>query len=203
MDSTTNLQMPYIMPSQAQKHVTHNEAIRLLDALVQLAVATRSQAEPPEEPQDGSRYIPASGATGDWQAWDWNIAYRADGAWMKLVPRPGWIVWVEDEQAALVWHDGEWRPLGAGTGGSGSSWLTGSVDPDAGDGADGDLYLQTAAGDEGLPGDVWLRADGEWSVIVSLRGADGDGSGDVAGPDGGVTGGEAAIFQGGSGKTIA
>lgn len=203
MDSTTNLQMPYIMPSQAQKHVTHNEAIRLLDALVQLAVATRSQAEPPEEPLDGSRYIPASGATGDWQAWDWNIAYRADGAWMKLVPRPGWIVWVEDEQAALVWHDGEWRPLGAGTGGDGSSWLTGSVDPDAGDGADGDLYLQTAAGDEGLPGDVWLRADGEWSVIVSLRGADGDGSGDVAGPDGGVTGGEAAVFQGGSGKTIA
>lgn len=32
MDSSPNLQLPYIMPSQAQKHVTHNEALRTLDA---------------------------------------------------------------------------------------------------------------------------------------------------------------------------
>ena len=28
MEQTANLQLPYIMPSQAQKHVTHNEAVR-------------------------------------------------------------------------------------------------------------------------------------------------------------------------------
>ena len=38
MDLTENLQIPYILPSQAQKHVTHNEAIKALDAVVQLAV---------------------------------------------------------------------------------------------------------------------------------------------------------------------
>lgn len=27
-ETTPNLILPYIMPSQAQKHVTHNEAIR-------------------------------------------------------------------------------------------------------------------------------------------------------------------------------
>lgn len=26
MDETPNLKLPYILPSQAQKHVTHNEA---------------------------------------------------------------------------------------------------------------------------------------------------------------------------------
>ena len=36
MENSANLQLPYIMPSQAQKHVTHNEAVRTLDALVQL-----------------------------------------------------------------------------------------------------------------------------------------------------------------------
>ncbi|MBB3144845.1 hypothetical protein FHS21_001246 [Phyllobacterium trifolii] len=42
--TTTNLKLPYIAPSQAQKHVTHNEAIRALDALVQLSVM-RPQTE--------------------------------------------------------------------------------------------------------------------------------------------------------------
>lgn len=34
MDQTSHLKLPYIAPSQAQKHVTHNEAIGALDALV-------------------------------------------------------------------------------------------------------------------------------------------------------------------------
>ena len=38
MDTTPNLGMQYILPSQAQKHVTHNEALRVLDALAQLVV---------------------------------------------------------------------------------------------------------------------------------------------------------------------
>ncbi len=45
MDQTPNLKMPYILPSQAQKHVTHNEALRLLDAVVHLSVKSRNRAE--------------------------------------------------------------------------------------------------------------------------------------------------------------
>ena len=41
MDETANLGLPYIMAAQAQKHVTHNEAIRSLDTLVQLSVKDR------------------------------------------------------------------------------------------------------------------------------------------------------------------
>ncbi len=35
MDETPNLKLPYILPAQSQKHVTHNEALRALDAVVQ------------------------------------------------------------------------------------------------------------------------------------------------------------------------
>lgn len=35
-ETTPRLALPYLMPAQAQKHVTHNEALRMLDALVQL-----------------------------------------------------------------------------------------------------------------------------------------------------------------------
>ena len=43
-DNTTHLLLPYILASQAQKHVTHNEALRLLDAMVQLSVLDRTRA---------------------------------------------------------------------------------------------------------------------------------------------------------------
>lgn len=32
-DATTHLLLPYILAAQAQKHVTHNEALRILDGL--------------------------------------------------------------------------------------------------------------------------------------------------------------------------
>jgi hypothetical protein len=35
-ETTDILSLPFIMPSQAQKHVTHNEALKTLDAVVQL-----------------------------------------------------------------------------------------------------------------------------------------------------------------------
>lgn len=33
-DQTNNLALPYILPSQAHKHVTRNEALQRLDAIV-------------------------------------------------------------------------------------------------------------------------------------------------------------------------
>src|SRR5690606_18434255 len=61
MFQTPNLKLPYIAPAQAQKHVTHNEAIRALDALVHIAVEDRDLPEPPADPADGARYIVAEG----------------------------------------------------------------------------------------------------------------------------------------------
>ena len=65
-DATTNLLLPWILAAQAQKHVTHNEALRLLDNLVQLSVLDLDLTAPPGSPADGDRYIVASGATGGW-----------------------------------------------------------------------------------------------------------------------------------------
>ncbi len=42
-DQSTLLSLPYIMPAQAQKHLTHNEALRTLDTLVQLSVASATE----------------------------------------------------------------------------------------------------------------------------------------------------------------
>ncbi|KIT16312.1 DUF2793 domain-containing protein [Jannaschia aquimarina] len=80
MESSVNLSLPYIQPSQAQKHVTHNEALRVLDALVQPVVADRPLAAPPGTPEEGARYIVDDPATGDWAGQDGKVAWRTDGA---------------------------------------------------------------------------------------------------------------------------
>lgn len=111
MEITENLRLPYIMPAQAQKHVTHNEALRSLDAIVQLAVADRDLAAPPVTPEEGARYIVADAATGAWVGQDGRIAAFQDGAWAFLTPKEGWIAWVSDEDRALVFDSAAWVKL--------------------------------------------------------------------------------------------
>ena len=111
-DITTHLLLPYILAAQAQKHVTHNEALRLLDAMVQLSVLDRDLTAPPGSPADGDRYIVASGATGLWAGWDLNVTTWVDGVWMRLVPRPGWLAWIADEATFFVWNCSAWQSVG-------------------------------------------------------------------------------------------
>jgi len=110
MDSSTNLQMPYLMPSQAQKHVTVNESLRRLDGLVQASAVSRSISEQPADPADGALYLLSAGKTG--AAWDGftdnTIAYHVDGAWEQIIPRTGWRVWVADEARLLAWDGTGW-----------------------------------------------------------------------------------------------
>lgn len=107
-DATTHLLLPYILAAQAQKHVTHNEALRILDGLVQLSVLDRDLTAPPGSPTDGDRYIVGSGASGDWMGWDLNVALWTDGAWLRLPPRTGWRAWIEDENVLLVYDGSSW-----------------------------------------------------------------------------------------------
>ncbi|WP_102224651.1 DUF2793 domain-containing protein [Acidimangrovimonas sediminis] len=108
MENSTNLGLPYLQPSQAQKHVTMNEALRLLDALVQLGVASRTEATPPANPAEGARSIVAAGGTGDWAGHDAAVAEYVEGSWTFLTPRPGWIAWVADEGQLVTFNGTAW-----------------------------------------------------------------------------------------------
>ena len=108
MDTTPNLALPYILASQAQKHVTHNEAIRALDALVQISVKDRDLAAPPGAPAEGDRYIVAAASTSAWSGHDGEVAAWQDAAWMFYAPAEGWIAWVADEDALLAFDGADW-----------------------------------------------------------------------------------------------
>jgi hypothetical protein len=108
MDETPNLKLPYLIAAQAQKHVTHNEALRALDALVQLSVLDRDVTEPPAAPVDGDRYIVAASATGAWAGHDSEIAVFQDNAWEFHQPREGWLSWVADEIKLYAFDGNGW-----------------------------------------------------------------------------------------------
>lgn len=109
-DRTTNLDMPFIMPSQAQKHVTHNEALLLLDAIVQLSVADE-RSSPPQAPQPGERFVVASGATGAWSGRTGRIAIWQDGYWAYAKPGAGWRAWFATSGRLKVFDGSAWQDL--------------------------------------------------------------------------------------------
>ncbi|RUO97834.1 DUF2793 domain-containing protein [Hyphomicrobium sp.] len=152
MNDTPNLALPYILASQAQKHVTHNEAIRALDCLVQLGVESRTLTSPPTSPADGDRYIVATAATGAWTGAAGKIAGFQDGAWMFYDPQEGWIAWVADHHELVVYSAGAWAPFTSG-GGSGGGLTSPVANSDLADMANGTIKGRKTAG-SGKPEDL-------------------------------------------------
>ena len=108
MDTTPNLALPLIAAAQAQKHVTHNEALRALDAIVQLTVLDKDLSAPPGSPAEGARYIVGPSPTGAWAGQTDRIAAWQDGAWAFHAPHEGWLAWVADEDRLYIWSGTAW-----------------------------------------------------------------------------------------------
>ena len=109
MPDTPMLGLPLIAASQAQKHITHNEALMLLDAMVQLSVISRTMASPPASAVDGDRYLLPASPSGAWAGQAGKLAVLQGGGWVFLAPRPGWCMWVEAEARLLTFDGGAWR----------------------------------------------------------------------------------------------
>ncbi|RVU17510.1 DUF2793 domain-containing protein [Methylobacterium oryzihabitans] len=116
MDATPLLALPLLAAAQAQKHITHNEALGALDTLVQLAVRDKDRTAPPADPAEGDRYLIASAApSGAWAGWAGRVVRFEDGAWRSFVARPGWLAYVADEAALYAYDGAAWRRPGVVT----------------------------------------------------------------------------------------
>lgn len=111
-EETTNLQLPYILSSQAQKHITHNEALQRLDAIVQLVIQSALNA-PPSSPEEGECYAILTSPTDGWSGKAGKLAFWQDGAWLFLTPRRGWVGWFVAESRQKIWTGSEWDNLTA------------------------------------------------------------------------------------------
>lgn len=111
--TSARLNLPCLAAGQLQKHVTLNEALTRLDALIQTAVISRRQTAQPAQPVEGDLYILPEGATGpDWLSRKPGdlVRFEAQG-WSVISPVEGMVVIAFDLPEAIVWRDGRWAPL--------------------------------------------------------------------------------------------
>ncbi|SFJ71187.1 DUF2793 domain-containing protein [Jannaschia pohangensis] len=116
-ENTPRLGMPMIQLGQAQKHVTHNEAIAVLDALVQPVAQDADRTDPPATPGEGDVHVVANGATGAWAGQDHALAVYFNSGWTFHTPSAGWTIHVLASDQTLSFD--------------GSSWATRSVEATA------------------------------------------------------------------------
>lgn len=131
MADTPNLVLPYLAANQSQKHVTVNEALRRLDALVQVTVQGAALATPPGSPVEGQRWIVAAAATGAWVGQSGKIAAWQDGAWVFYAPLDGWTAVDVSTDTLLMFNagTGTWASIITGSFSDAAFTLLDDLDP--------------------------------------------------------------------------
>ncbi len=117
-DTSARLAMPMILPAQAQKHVTHNEALTILDSLVQLVLEGVEAETPPAGPTEGETWALGPAPTGDWTGGAGLIATFQNGGWLMLTPQEGWRGWDKGTGEFRVYDGASWVSLAIGGGGT-------------------------------------------------------------------------------------
>lgn len=111
--TTPKLTLPELAVGQAGKELTHNDALAILDQLVQARVLDKDLSAPPGSPVDGAAYIVGPSPTGTWAGSANKLAYwrSASGAWRFLTPVAGWQVWVTDENKQYRYSGSAWAEV--------------------------------------------------------------------------------------------
>ncbi len=112
MTETANLHLPLLSAAQAQKHVTMNEALSRIDAVVQMRLVSITETTPPTPVTDGMCYGVPTGAVNAWAGQAGAIAIAVNNGWDFIAPKQGFTAFVMDVGQPAI-HDGtDWR-LGA------------------------------------------------------------------------------------------
>lgn len=113
-DQSARLRLPYLAAGQMQKHVTLNETLTRLDALVQMAIVSRTEDNQPTAPVEGALYLLPPDATGeDWGERDAGDLVRHErGSWREIEVQPGVVAFVVDAAELIVREAEAWVSLG-------------------------------------------------------------------------------------------
>ena len=107
-DATDRYLLPLIQTGQAQKDVTHNDAIGTIDTLLHLAVEA-TLASRPTAPLAGQCWIIAARATGAWAGHDGYLAAFTAAGWTEIVPRDGCLAWDKEAGVFALFQNGSWN----------------------------------------------------------------------------------------------
>ena len=92
-ETSPRLALPLLQSGQAQKEVSHNEALFLLDFAVQPVVESVGANTPPAAPAAGACWIVGVAPTGVWTGHAAALSGWTSGGWRYIAARDGMTVW--------------------------------------------------------------------------------------------------------------
>ena len=107
-ERSARLGLPLLAPGQAQKEVTHNEALTGLELLVQAAVDGVADT-PPATPAAGACWIVGTNPSGAWVGRANALAMWTDAGWRFATPKPGLSVFRTDRALDARWTGSAWE----------------------------------------------------------------------------------------------
>lgn len=104
MSQTTNLQIMLLKQGQLNKDITVNNALTLIDAILNASLKTLTPfVSPPHDLQESDLILIATNATSSFQGKDGYITFYNNG-WHFITPREGLILWVRDAKKLAVFN---------------------------------------------------------------------------------------------------
>lgn len=109
MARTPRLGLPFLSAGQAQKELTVNSSLSVLDSLVACAVEEGPRSDPPASPAIGACYLVGEAPTGAWAGKSQCVACYTSGGWQLVDPQPGFRAYVRSSSDFAVFADGAWE----------------------------------------------------------------------------------------------
>jgi len=113
MTTSARLALPLISVGQSQKEVTHNEALVMIDILLNRTALTLATT-PPGSPSNGDTHLVAtSGTSGVFIGHEGKIAYylTSVAAWQYITPTTGFEILVTGTSIRYRWTGSAWLAL--------------------------------------------------------------------------------------------
>lgn len=129
-NATAKMDLPLLLPAQAQKHVTVNDALLRLDGQVDLVLQSISRVTPPESVVDGLCWSVPQGAVNAWEGQAGKIAIGANGGWIFVQPQFGRRAIVADRGVPAIYSGAAWVVGAVSLGQHGSGMIAGQMTED-------------------------------------------------------------------------
>lgn len=107
-DMSDRFALPFLSSGQAQKEMTHNEALAIIDMLLHARAESAGLSAPPGGASAGQCWIVAASASAEWTGHEGELACLTSGGWRFAAPRAGVRVMVADEGAIRAYDGAGW-----------------------------------------------------------------------------------------------
>ncbi len=108
LETTPRLALPLLTAGQAQKEVTHNEALICADMLIQPVVQAIGTGSPPTNPEPGQCWVIGESPTGAWTGHALCMVCWSEAGWLFASPFEGMSALNQSNGHIIRYQSGQW-----------------------------------------------------------------------------------------------